>query len=83
MGDGTGCDNMTAVIVQFKSKLLDSADRATEESTNNKRSAEDETDQEQNNKRIKTDQDESIPSSVSNDESSEAAAAAESITENT
>lgn len=33
IGDGTGCDNMTAVIVQFKPKLLDDFDEKLPEET--------------------------------------------------
>lgn len=32
LGDGTGCDNMTCVIVEFKSPELESKKRSAEES---------------------------------------------------
>lgn len=66
VGDGTGCDNMTAVIVQFKPALVakfettasvanDNAVDVTTTSAAKKRSASPTTESESQNKRIKTD----------------------------
>lgn len=48
LGDGTGCDNMTAIIVRFKRGLLkrSAASDETKESENKKRVKTDETDSE-------------------------------------
>lgn len=58
MGDGTGCDNMTAIIVRFKNGLIEEVGQHTEntEASTKKRAAEDEPSQEdqQETKRQKT-----------------------------
>lgn len=61
MGDGTGCDNMTAVIVQFKPALLEQETTSVNDVTSSslKRSASPSPDDDINqeaHKRIKTDQ---------------------------
>lgn len=64
IGDGTGCDNMTAVIVQFKPKLLSDFEANEEKSTdkeeesNRKRVASPIPAENENQKRAKTDQEE-------------------------
>lgn len=58
MGDGTGCDNMTAIIVRFKNgAITEIGQRTTNVEGAKKRAAEDEHNQEeqQDLKRQKTD----------------------------
>lgn len=55
MGDGTGCDNMTAIIVRFKDGVIAEAARVAADGAK-KRAAEDEPSQEQqDSKRQKVD----------------------------
>lgn len=62
MGDGTGCDNMTAVIVQFKPSLIEQENTVDDDvisSSSKKRSASptpDDNINQDSHKRIKTDQ---------------------------
>lgn len=51
LGDGTGCDNMTAIIVKFKSNIM-------------KRPAEEEGEQSDGSKRAKTEESRSEPEST-------------------
>lgn len=57
MGDGTGCDNMTAIIVRFKDGLIgDVAQHSVSQEGPKKRAAEDEpSDDQQDTKRQKVD----------------------------
>lgn len=61
MGDGTGCDNMTAIIVRFKDGVIGDVGQYTTESK--KRTAEDEpNDDQQDSKRPRID--DSLSSSI-------------------
>lgn len=65
MGDGTGCDNMTAIIVRFKDGVIsDVGQHSSNTEGSKKRSAEDEpcVDNQQDTKRQKLD--DSLSSSV-------------------
>ncbi|XP_072943734.1 protein phosphatase 1G isoform X2 [Epargyreus clarus] len=64
MGDGTGCDNMTAIIVRFKDGIIAEAGQHTSTDGAKKRAAEEEpsTDEQQESKRQKFD--DSLSSSV-------------------
>lgn len=57
MGDGTGCDNMTAIIVRFKNGLISDVGQHTTNEGSKKRPAEEEpnADEQQDSKRQKVD----------------------------
>ena len=64
MGDGTGCDNMTAVLVKLKPEFgkQQVADQATEESTeaggSKRQATDDDQDEPQQSKKLKLDSEE-------------------------
>lgn len=60
MGDGTGCDNMTAIIVRFKDGLI--ADVAQAEGPKKRANDDDESTEQQESKRQKVD--DSLSSSI-------------------
>lgn len=55
MGDGTGCDNMTAIIVRFKDGVVSDVGQHTNNVESKKRAADDSSDDIQDSKRQKID----------------------------
>lgn len=55
VGDGTGCDNMTAIIIRFKDGVISDVAQHTNNVESKKRAADDSSDDVQDSKRQKTD----------------------------